>query len=146
MRSAVFFSLAFVSVVACQAQANCDSLYKRARPFPHDLLVMWFDKAPEIIAGREQLLTYNVPKDRAGDAFFTVLIDEQGTPLCLQWGKVSSAAVQAEAAKVVSSLRFSPGLQNGKPLKVPMTLATRFREGPPPTRKELRRARRGRAY
>jgi len=103
---------------------------------------MWFDKAPEIIAGRERLATYLVPRARAGEAYCQVLIEEHGTAGCLQWLKVTNAAVQAEAADIVSSLCFSPGMMNNKPLKVPMTLMVRFRDGPPPTptTKEQRRA------
>ena len=104
--------------------------------------MMWFDKPPVIIAGRERLTTYHVSSVRAGEAYFEVLIDEHGTAGCLKWLKVTNAAVQAEAADVVSSLRFSPGMKNNKPLKVPMTLVVRFREGPPPTERELRKARR----
>ena len=137
--------LAVLGAEACQAQANCDSLYKQAHPFEGVPFVTWFEKAPEVIAGKEHLLTYNVPKERVGEAYFQVLIDELGAPLCLQWLKVTNAVVQAEAAKAVSSLRFSPGLHNAKPIKVPMTLVVRFREGPPPTRKDLRQARRAHA-
>lgn len=78
----------------------------------------WFEKALEIIAGKEYLLIYHVPKERVGEACFQVLIDELGAPLCLQWLKVTNTVVQAEAAKVVPSLRFSSGLQNTKPIKV----------------------------
>jgi hypothetical protein len=140
MKTKALFLLAGMGVVTCQAQTACDSLYQRALPPP---LMMWFEKAPEIIAGRERLTTYHVPKERAGDAYFRVLIDEQGNAVCLQWIKVTNAAVQAEAADVVSSLRFSPGMMNNKPLKVPMTLVVRFREGTPPTltKKERRQAR-----
>lgn len=146
MRNTVVLLLAVLGAEACQAQANCDSLYKQASPFEGVSLVTWFEKPPEIIVGKEHLLNYNVPKERVGEAYFRVLIDEHGTPLCLQWLKVTDAVVQAEAAKIVSSLRFSPGSQNAKPIKVPMTLVVRFREGPPLTRKDWRQARRVRAH
>jgi hypothetical protein len=145
MRNTVLLLSAFMSAVACQAQANCDSLYKQT-VFRNTPLVMWFEKAPKIIAGKEHLLTYNAPQDHVGEAYFQMLIDERGVPLCLQWLKVTNAVVQAEAAKVVSSLRFSPGLVNGKGIRVPMTLVVRFYESPPPTRKALRKAKRARAH
>ncbi|HEX8330787.1 MAG TPA: hypothetical protein VF629_24865 [Hymenobacter sp.] len=145
MRNTVLLLWAVLRAEACQAQANCDSLYKLANPFGGVPLVTRFEKPPEIITGKEHLLTYHVPKERVGEAYFQVLIDEQGAPLCLQWLKVTNALVQAEAAHVVSLLRFSPGVQNAKPIKVPMTLVVQFREGSAPTRKDLRRARRTQA-
>jgi hypothetical protein len=140
MKSTVLFLLAGMGVATCRAQTACDSLYRRAYSPPP--LTTWFEKAPEIIAGRERLATYHVPKARAGEACFHVLIDEHGTATCLQWLRVSNAAVQAEAAAVVSSLRFSPGMLNNQPLKVPMTLVVHFWEGPPPasTKKVQRHA------
>ena len=138
MKRTVLFLLAGMGVVTCRAQTACDSLFRRA--YSHPPLTMWFEKAPEIIGGQERLATYHVPKERAGEAYFQVLIDEHGTAGCLQWLKVTNAAVQAEAADVASSLRFSPGMMNDKPLKVPMTLVVRFREGPPPNKKEQRHA------
>jgi hypothetical protein len=120
-----------MGVTTCRAQTACDSLYQQAYSRPP--LTMWFEKAPEIMAGRERLTTYQVPSARAGAAYCQVLVDEHGTAGCVQWLKVTNAAVQAEAADVVASLRFSPGMLNGRPLKVPMTLVVRFQEGPPPT-------------
>ena len=136
----VIFLLAGLGAVPCQAQTACDSLYRRA--YAHPPLLMGFDKPPVIIAGRERLTTYHVSSVRAGEAYFQVLIDEHGTAVCLQWLKVTNAAVQSEAADVVASLRFSPGMLRNKPLQVPMTLVVRFREGPPPnlTRKKQRHA------
>lgn len=141
MKTTVLILLAWMGVVTCQAQTACDSLYQRA--YSHPPLMMWFDKAPAIIAGQEHLVTYHVPQERAGEAYFQMLIDEHGTAVCLQWLKVTNALVQAEAAKVVPSLRFSPGMMNNQPLKVPMTLVVRFRVGPPPTqtKQERRHAR-----
>jgi hypothetical protein len=147
MRTALLLLLTVLGPGLCSAQTACDSLYKQIHPFDKDHFVTatWFEKAPEIIIGKEHLLTYNVPADRVGDAYCQVLIDERGSLLCLQWLNVTSAVVRAEAAKVVSYLRFSPGAQNGKPTKVPMTLVVRFRQGPPPTKKDLREAWRTRA-
>jgi hypothetical protein len=146
MKTTVLFLLVGMSLMTCQAQTACDSLYQRA--YSHPPLMMWFEKAPEIIAGREHLATYYVPKERAGEAYCQVLIDEHGTAGCLQWLKVTNAAVQVEAADVVSSLRFSPGMMHNRPLKVPMTLVVRFWAGPPPTltKQEQRQARHARAH
>jgi hypothetical protein len=137
MKTTVLFLLAGMGVATCQAQTACDSLYRLA--YSHPPLMTWFEIPPAIIAGRERLTTYNVPKERAGQAYFQVLIDEQGTAGCLQWLGATNAAVQAQAADVVASLRFSPGMMNKKPLKVPMALTVYFREGPPPTKRELRK-------
>jgi hypothetical protein len=144
MKTTVLFLLVGVRVATCQAQTTCDSLYQRA--YSHPPLMMWFDKPPAITAGRERLATYHVPKERAGEAYCQVLIDEHGKAQCLQWFKATNAAVQAEAAEVISSLRFSPGMMNNSPLKVPMTLVVRFREGPPPTKKERRHEGRAQAH
>jgi hypothetical protein len=141
MKTALLVFLALLSASACQAQTVCDSLYERAQPFKGIPMLTWMEKAPAIIVGKERLLTYHVPAERVGEAYFQVVIDEGGEPRCLQWLNVTSALVQAEAAKVVSSLRFAPGAWNGKPYPIVMTLVVRFKEGPPPTRSELRKAR-----
>ncbi|MGI4733939.1 MAG: energy transducer TonB [Janthinobacterium lividum] len=121
MKTALFLLLTVLGTEQCFAQTACDSLYKLAHPLAGNRFVTktWFEKAPEIIVGKAQLLTYHVPADRVGDAYFRVLVDERGAPRCVQWLKVANALVQAEAAKIVSSLRFSPGLQQGRPVAVP---------------------------
>ena len=146
MITALVVFLALLGASACQAQTACDSLYERAQPFKGTPMITWMEKAPAIIVGKERLLTYYVPAERAGEAYFQVVIDEGGEPRCFQWLKVSSALVQAEAAKVVSSLRFTPGAWNGKPYPIGMTLVVRFKEGPPPTKSELRKARRAQVH
>ena len=101
--------------------------------------IVWFDQPPQITAGKETLNVYNVPKDKVGEAFCSVLIDEHGQPICLRWVRVTNEAIRGQANAIVSALRFSPALSNGKPLQVSMTLPVRFLEGPAPTRKGLRK-------
>jgi len=143
MKTTVLFWLAGMSVATCRAQTACDSLYRQVYAHPPR---QWFTTPPRIVAGRERLVTYLVPHERAGRVYFQVLIDEHGATGCLQWLGATSAAVQAEAAAVVAGLRFSPGMRGDQPVQVPMTLVVRFEQGPPPSKKALRQARRAQAH
>jgi hypothetical protein len=105
---------------------------------------IWFEKAPEIMGGRGQLVRYHAPKDSVGAASFRVLIDARGNPLCLRWRRVTSEVIRGNANALVSTLRFTPALRQGKGIPVSMTLVVRFVEGPPPMKKVLRKARQAR--
>jgi hypothetical protein len=99
-----------------------------------------------MLVGQERLLTYHVPAARAGAAYFEVVVDERGEPRCVRWLNVTNAAVQAEAATVVASLRFAPGTWKGKPYPILVTRVVRFVEGPPPTKSARRKKPRVQAH
>ncbi|MBF9239651.1 hypothetical protein I2I05_19820 [Hymenobacter sp. BT683] len=142
MRTSVLFSFCFLAATLCRAQAPCDSLYAQEDAFTAGKGgLVWFEKAPEIIGGRGPLVRYNVPKDSVGAVYFRVLIDAQGNPLCLRWLRVTNEALRGTAIALASTLRFTPAVRQGKGIPVSMTLVVRFVEGPPPTKKELRKAR-----
>lgn len=141
----MLFSLCFLAAALCRAQAPCDSLYAQEDAFTAGKFgLIWFDKAPEVIGGRGQLVRYNAPKDSVGAAYFRVLIDGQGNPQCLRWLRVTNEAIRGNASALVSTLRFTPALMQGKGIPVSVTLVARFIEGPPPTKKELQKARQAR--
>jgi hypothetical protein len=122
-------------------QSGCDSLYAQETAMrAGNVSIVWFDQPPQIIVGSETLHVYNVPKNQGGEAIFSVLVDEHGQPICLRWVRVTNEAIRGEANAIVSALRFSPALSNGKPLRVSMTLPVRFLEGPAPNQKGLRKA------
>lgn len=138
----MLFPLCLLASGLCQAQALCDSLYAREDAFTAGKVGLTrFETAPEVIGGRGLLVRYNAPKDSVGAAYFRVWIDAQGNARCLRMVKVTNEAIRGKANALVSTLRFTPALVQGKGIPVSMTLLVRFLEGPLPTKRELRKAR-----
>jgi protein TonB len=90
------------------------------------------EQMPEIIGGIEALyavLEYPELARKAGiDGLVVVqfVIEKDGTPTQLTVMKSASEILDAEAVRAVSQLRFKPGLQRGKPVRVKFAMPVRF--------------------
>jgi TonB family protein len=77
------------------------------------------------MASRPTISKVEYPPNSKGQASFTVSleVDEAGVPQNVQLEKSSDDQLGSALAAAVRNWRFDPGLQDGKPVRVPCTLA-----------------------
>ncbi|WP_456424824.1 type IX secretion system periplasmic lipoprotein PorW/SprE [Rhodocaloribacter sp.] len=91
------------------------------------------DKMPEPVGGMAAFLkTVRYPESAAraeleGDVVVRFVVDEQGRPGDVEVMSGIGAGCDEEAVRAVGTARFVPGEQDGKPVKVKMTLVIPFR-------------------
>lgn len=90
------------------------------------------EQMPEIIGGVQSLydvLEYPELARRAGiegQVIVQCVIEPDGTPSNLSVVKSANQILDAEALRAVGRLRFKPGMQRGKPVRVKFALPVRF--------------------
>ncbi len=96
-----------------------------------EILVL-VEQMPEIVGGLESLydmLEYPELARKAGIEGLVIVwfvIEKDGSPTNLEVAKSASEILDSEALRVVALMRFKPGLQRGKPVRVKFALPVRF--------------------
>ena len=91
------------------------------------------DEMPEPVGGMEAFLKkVNYPDAAAraqleGDVVVRFVVDEEGRPSDVEVMSGIGAGCDEEAVRAVRAARFVPGIRDGKPVKVKMTLVIPFR-------------------
>lgn len=91
------------------------------------------DKMPEPIGGIEAITKNVVYPNFAkqagiqGKVFVTALIDEKGNVTETDILKGIGSGCDESAAKAISAVKFTPGIKNGKPVKVKITIPVMFK-------------------
>ncbi|WP_457652097.1 type IX secretion system periplasmic lipoprotein PorW/SprE [Rhodocaloribacter sp.] len=91
------------------------------------------DEMPEPVGGMEAFLKkVNYPDAAAraqleGDVVVRFVVDEEGRPSDVEVMSGIGAGCDEEAVRAVRTARFVPGIREGKPVKVKMTLVIPFR-------------------
>ena len=89
------------SVIACQAQISCDSLYARedrtwkACNDKGHVGLMVFDIPPHVVLGKEKLTNYTNNQGKVGVVTYRVRIDSLGNPSCLQFSYTTNRLLVA---------------------------------------------------
>jgi len=92
------------------------------------------DEMPEPVGGMEAFLKkVHYPESAAraaleGDVVVRFVVDEEGRPSDVKVMSGIGAGCDEEAVRAVRAARFVPGVQDGKPVKVKMTLVIPFRK------------------
>jgi len=91
------------------------------------------EKNPEIIGGLEALtskLYYSEIAKRTGvegKVVVTIIVDKEGNVVDAQIVKSLHSDLDQIAVKAVTELKFYPGIQNGKPVKVQVSIPIQFK-------------------
>lgn len=91
------------------------------------------EKNPEIIGGLEALtskLYYSEIAKRIGvegKVVVTIIVDKEGNVVDVQIVKPLHSDLDQIAVKAVRELKFYPGIQNGKPVKVQISIPIQFK-------------------
>jgi TonB family protein len=91
------------------------------------------DKMPEPVGGIEAIIKNVVYPELAkqagiqGKVFVAALIDEKGNVIETDILKGIGSGCDESAAKAISNVKFTPGMKNGKPVKVKITIPVMFK-------------------
>ena len=106
------------------------------RPAPKDDVYMIVEDMPELVGGIAAIqskVTYPesaVEEGVEGRVFVQFVVNEDGTTGNVVVQKGIGAGLDEEAVRVVSEAKFTPGMQDGEPVKVRMVMPITFKLKP----------------
>ena len=119
-----------------ESTAPAPTVRKSQQPGEENVFVA-VEEMPKLLPDRKTALTNLMEEieypeaakeaDKEGRVIVQFIVDEEGNVTNPQVLKGEGASLDEEAIRVVETLRFKPGMQKGKPVKVKMALPINFK-------------------